>query len=149
MGFILKITGLIVITWGVLRAFFIIVEIGRGYVDLHFIDLSIVFMPIVMGLLIIGFGEVIDLLQKVFDQNEPEKVLTEVNEEPVVIRNISLYAEQDLEAFYSNKNMEIHTINPTRDRDVFAVEVDGRTEYIELGGFSPKVLSEKEAEKYL
>ena len=77
-------------------------------------------------------------LQKIYQQNDPvvEKDMeTNVKEEIKTMPLIPLYAERTIQEYYSEKGMEIGKIRPTRNRDVFAVEVNGETEYIELGDF--------------
>ena len=121
-------------------------QLSNEYYEIVFPNLSLFYVPIIYGALFIGFGEVIDLLQEFVDKDKPKP---EIQEEQKLVHysKVPFYVEQELKAFYSNKNLEIDTINPTRNRDVFAVEVEGRTEYIEI--YSLRILSEKEASKYL
>lgn len=164
VGFIIKVIGLIIIGWGFIQGLVVSAQVsqhnmvgmgewgmtnqldGSGFLSF----LSVVFSSAIYGILVIGFGEVIDLLQKINDQNGP-KALTSVMPkfEPVPVKPVPLSAEQQIKEFYSKMNIEVESIAQTKHRDVFMVKVDGRAEYIELRGHSPQLLSEEEAEKYL
>lgn len=141
IGFILKIFGLVVMAWGILKNLSFVAQMGGGLT----LD-DIFFVPLAVGLLFIGFGEVIDLLQKIHDQSAPEETIEST--QPVASA-IPLDSEQQLEEFYSKMNIEIESIAPTKHRDVFRVTVEGRAEYIELGGHSPRLLTGEEAEPYI
>ncbi len=108
--------------------------------------LSIVFTHAIYGILIIGFGEVIDLLQKIYDQKSPKSVPSATTGS---VSPIPWSSEQDIKAFDAKMNMTVSSISPTKNRNIFSVNVDGRTENIELGGLSPRLLSEEEATRYL
>ena len=114
---------------------------GRGFSLFSF--LSILFTHAIYAIVIIGLGEVIDLLQKIYDQKSPKPVLSD----PVRTRPIPLSSEQEIRDFYSKMNVKVESVSPTKSRDVFSVKVDGVSEFIELGGLSPRLLSEEEAEK--
>lgn len=150
VGFILKITGLLVVVHGLISGIVINATMAREFGEVTFIPLSVFFKPIIIGILIIGFGEFIDLLQEIADKGKPtpEKKEAPIQLE-IPIPKIPLYAEAEINEFYSNKNMKVNAIEPTKKRDLFIVKVDSQTEYIELGGFSPEILSEKEAQKRL
>ena len=96
---------------------------------------GIPFSPIPFsGILIIGFGEVIDLLQKIHDQNDPKAQVLQAME-ATICSPIPLAAEQEIKEFYANQNIWVDSILPTKKRTIFIVKVNGRTEYIELGGY--------------
>ena len=109
------------------------------------IAITTVFAPMVVGLLIYGFGEVIDLLQELVDKGKPK-----VEEESLIeIPKVPFYAESEIKDYYKKKNSEIGAIKLTSKSDTFSVEVDGKIEYIELTGFTPKVLTQEETEKLM
>ena len=145
IGFILKISGVIVMVWGLIQGFVVLTEFSSEYGEIPMVALTAIFTPIVIGLLIIGFGEVIDLLQELVDKGKPKVE----KDRPSISSTIPLFDEADLRNFYSNKDIEINTIKPTKRRDLFIVEANGKTEYVELGGFLPRVLSEQEVQEYL
>ena len=152
IGFILKVSGVVVMVWGVIQGFVILAEFSSEYGEIPIVALTAIFTPIVAGLLIIGFGEVIDLLQSLVDKGKPkfEKGKSKIeNDSPSILPTIPLFDEADLREFYSNKAIEIDTIEPTKRRDLFIVEANGKTDYVELGGFSPRILSEKEVQEFL
>lgn len=153
IAFILKIIGVIVIAWGIISGIVFLATVSNEYGGGPPIGAwSVFFSPILVGFLIIGFGEIIDLLQRIFDQNKPEgeKMAwpTEPEESNLPDRSISLQAEREIKEFYAKKTLEIEQISPTNDPDVFVVKANGEVQYIELGGFSPRLLPEQEAEKY-
>ena len=145
MGFILKISGVVVMVWGVIQGFVILAELSSEYGELPMVALTAIFTPIVAGLVIIGFGELIDLLQELADKGKPE--VEKIR--PPISQTIPLFDEADLREFYSNKDIEIDTIKTTNRRDLFIVEANGKTEYVELGGFTPRILSEQEVQELL
>ena len=86
IGFIIKIVGLVVLVWGFFQGILISTQFTQqnmgewevagpvgGFSLFSF--LSILFTHAIYGILIIGFGEVIDLLQKIYDQKSPKPVL--------------------------------------------------------------------------
>jgi len=142
IGFILKITGVVVIAWGIIEGFIVFAEFSSGYGQIPIVALKIFATPIVIGLLIIGFGEVIDLLQRLLNGDKSKAI----SNEGLKKRNIPFFAEQEIKGLYPNKEL---AITPTHDRAIFQVGVDDRKEYIEVGGNSPRILTEAEAEKYI
>ena len=154
IGFVLKIVGLCAISWGIVQAFILMVQLSNSFPHgMGFISLGSVVVPFaIYGLIFIGFGEVIDLLQKIHDQNDPKVQALQAVEKELrssAIASFSLTAEQEIKEFYSNHNSWVDAILPTKNRNVFIVKTNGRIEYIELGGPVPKTLSEDEALKDL
>lgn len=158
IGFTLKVIGLVVIGWGIIQAFIVLNSFSQPFPnEMGMIEnvggigfggfLTIVATNAVYGILIIGFGEVIDLLQKIHDKNEPK--MTIESNLPVPTSSVPIGAQKEMNEFYTKMNMKIEWMLPTKSRDVFMVKVDGRSEYIDLGDHSPRQLSEEEAEKYL
>lgn len=148
IAFILKMTGLVIIGWGVIAGFLVLSEYNSDYGYVPLLAITTVFTPFVVGILFIGFGELIDLVQKIA---EGKQVTSPPNEESVPIAptsTIPFYAEQELKAFYSNQNEEVHLIESTTERDVFKVTVKERTEYVEIGGFKPNILTKEEAIRF-
>jgi len=70
IGFIIKISGVVVIAWGIIQGFLVLAEFSIEYGEIPMTALAGFFTPTIMGLLIIGFGEVIDLLQELVDTKE-------------------------------------------------------------------------------
>ncbi len=147
IGFLLKISGAIVMVWGVFQGFIVIAEFSSEYGEIPLVAITAFFTPILMGLVIIGFGEVIDLLQQLADKGKPKA--TPKKESAPPSHTIPLFDEADLKAFYSSKGIEINTITATKRRDIFIVESNGKVDYVELGGFSPRILSEDEVEEFM
>lgn len=149
VGFSLKILGLIVIGWGIISGFIIITDYQNDYGYVPILALTTFFTPILIGLLIIGFGELIDLVHKiVYGKNPTPSDATQEEEQSISPPTIPFYAEQEITTFYTNQNEQVERITPTTARDVFKVTVNDRIEYVEVGGFTPKVLTEEEAERF-
>jgi hypothetical protein len=149
MGFILKVAGIVVIVWGVIHGVAFLAEYAMEFGDISIFALTTFFTPTLIGLLIIGFGEVIDLLQELAHKGKAKVENNNASEVPVIpiAQKVPFYAEAEIKDYYNEMKMEIGTIQRTNKSDIFSVEVDGKTEYIELSGFKPKVLSEEEVEK--
>lgn len=150
IAYILKITGLIVIGWGIIAGIIVLTDYNSDYGYVPLLALTTVFTPFVIGIVLIGFGELIDLVQKMVGGQQPNRVEAEAGEEELTSHStiIPFYAEQEVKSFYSNQGEEVHHIEPTSKRDIFKVAINDRTEYVEVGGFSPKVLTAEEAERF-
>jgi hypothetical protein len=154
IGFVLKVVGLIAISWGIIQAFILMVQIsdpfshGMGFISFG----GVVASSAIYGVVFIGFGEVIDLLQKIHDQNDPKIQALQAAEKELrssAIAPVPIFAEQEIKEFYSNQNSWVDSILPTKNRNIFIVKTNGRIEYIELGGPVPKTLNEDEASEHL
>jgi len=170
MGYIIKIAGVVVMGWGVLQSiFFLVATSGMGtqftneFGEILYMNdtiggaalfgfIGIIATHVLYGVLIIGFGEVIDLLQDIYFRLNPkaEEEWLQKQEEKMTLFSdeIPLWVEQDIKAFYKDSGETVDTIHHTNGRDVYKVTLGDRNEYIEMGGFQPKVLSEEEAQKY-
>lgn len=153
IGFVLKAAGLVVIAWGIIQGFRFIMSFGHSFSNgMGIVSfLNTIFTYSIYGILIIGFGEVIELLRKIYDQNDPKAQslqAMEHNSRTVANTSIPLAIDQEIKEFYANKNIWVDAILPTKNRTVFIVKVNGRTEYIELGGLTPKILTGKEETSY-
>ena len=152
IGFIIKISGVVVIAWGIIQGFLVLTEFSLEYGEVPLVTLTAFFMPTIAGLLIIGFGEIIDLLQELVDKGKPkvEKEKSKIEKDNPPIRpTVPFFDEADLREFYLDKDIKIDKIKPTKNRDLFIVEANGKTDYVELGGFSPRILSEQEVKDFL
>lgn len=168
MGFILKITGIIVIVWGFIQAMIVQSqfqqmyngwdEFGNGMMETFKVGAApffgVLLTNLLYGVLIIGFGEVLDLLQKIYDHQNPEEA--EARERRALEKSsapttnvVTLEAEKAIRSFYQAKGIEVDAIRPLAARDLFAISIGTTQEVIDLAGFSPRVLSEEEASKYL
>jgi hypothetical protein len=143
IGFVLKVVGLAVIGWGIIQGFIYIVSFGESFMGgmgiFSFLNTIVTYS--ICGILIIGFGEVIDLLRKIHDQNDPKLQVAPS------IAPVPLSAEQEIKEFYKNQNIWIDSISSTKHATVFIVKANDRIKYIELGGTMPKILSEDEVAK--
>ena len=113
IGFVLKAAGLVVIAWGIIQGFIFIVSFGDSFSNGMgtFSFLNSIFTYSICGILIIGFGEVIDLLQRIHDQNDPKaQALRAVKDNSRTVANTStpLAIEQEIKDFYSTQNIWVN-----------------------------------------
>lgn len=169
IGYLIKIAGIIVIAWGIIVGIFYIgsaAQMGGQFMnewgELHYSSgfsggvffgfISILATHALYGVLIIGFGEVIDLLQRIYFRLHPEaeeQWAKEQKEKNVVqTEDVPFWVETELRAYYKERELTFESIKKTSDAYVFKVVVDGRVEYVEVGNFKPRVLSDEDAKKF-
>ncbi|MFS0689508.1 hypothetical protein AB1K89_09710 [Sporosarcina sp. 179-K 8C2 HS] len=170
IGYIIKIAGVVVIGWGVIQGIFslsMMAQMGghlmNHWGEMHhssgitgtalFAFLGIVASHFLYGLLIIGFGEVIDTLQKIYFHMDPEAKQQwedERKEKESVVPNqeVPFWVEQEVKAYYETMQSNVHTIEKTNDPYVFKIAVDERVDYIEVGNFKPRILSDEESARF-
>ena len=169
IGYLIKIAGMIVIAWGVLQAIFYVstmsqmggeifdqfgnVEYSNGVSGIAFFNfIRIIAAHLLYGLLIIGFGEIIDLLQRIYFKLDPEAELEwqteQAEKETVRETDVPFWVETELKRYYEEQQTVFDSIEKTSDAYIFKVTVNGRVEYVEVGNFNPRVLPVEEAEKY-
>ena len=109
----------------------------------------------IYGSLLLGFGEVIRLMQGLFNQREP-KIDGEISvpsgghralwqaDEPVV----SKAAKQKITDFYAKQQLEFDRLEATPyEGYVIVYRGEGR-EIIDLNGFKPEILSDQETKNH-
>mgnify|MGYP007003808612 CR=1 FL=1 len=174
IGYIIKIAGVVVIGWGIIQGIFslsMMAQMGDQYMNewgemqytsgitgaALFAFLGIIATHFLYGLLIIGFGEVIDYLQKIYFSMEPEakrQWLEERKEKEEEKRNavsdeeVPYWAKQHANIYYNKMQSTVQSIENTSDPYIFKISVDGRIEFMELGNFEPRILSDEEAAKF-
>ena len=70
-------------------------------------------------------------------------------ESPIEIPKFHFTRNRKLKIIIRRKIVKSEQLKPTSKSDIFSVEVDGKIEYIELTGFTPKVLTQEETEKLI
>lgn len=169
IGYLIKIAGIVVMVWGFIVGMFFLggtAQLGGQFIDewgeIHYSSaltggaffgfISILATHALYGILIIGFGEVIDLLQRIYFRLHPEaeQQWQKEKEEKEVVRkeDIPFWVETELKGFYEEQHLTYSSIEKTSDAYIFKVVVDDRVEYVEVGNFKPRVLTEDEAKKY-
>ena len=118
-----------------------------------FAFLGIIATHFLYGLLIIGFGEVIDYLQKIYFSMEPEAKQQwedERKKKEIVVPegDVPFWAEQHVNIYYKKMQSTVQSIEKTSDPYIFKISADGRIEFMELGNFEPRILSDEEAAKF-
>lgn len=172
IGYAIKIAGVVVMAWGVIQGIFTLVmmsQMGGGHMNewgefqyssrltgaAFFGFIGIVATHFLYGLLIIGFGEVLDLLQKIYFRLHPEAEQQWMKEqeekekkEVVPPSEIPFWVQKELEQFFEKRELGYQSAEKTSDPYVFKVNVEDRAEFIEVGSFEPRVLTDEEAEKF-
>lgn len=173
MGYALKIAGLVVMAWGVIQGIFSLVMMAQmgghmmnewGEIQYSsgmtgatlFAFVGIVATHFLYGLLVIGFGEVIDLLQKIYFRLHPEAEQEWMEEQKEQEERNTTYPDgdvpfwvrSDLKPFYEKKELAIKSIEKTEDPYVFKVNLEDRSEYVAMGNEGPRILSDEETLKY-
>ncbi|MDN4606638.1 hypothetical protein [Sporosarcina highlanderae] len=170
IGYAIKIAGVVVMVWGVIQGIFTLTMMAQmgGHItnewgEMHmssglsgaalFAFIGIVASHFLYGLLIIGFGEVIDLLQKIYFRLHPEAEQAWVKEqeekEVVPPSDIPYWVQKEIEAYYTKQELAVQSIEKTSDPYIFKVNVKDRTDFIEVGDFAPRILSDDEAKKFI
>ncbi|MCM3611884.1 hypothetical protein M4S82_11520 [Planococcus sp. MERTA32b] len=103
---------------------------------------------VIYGMLLVGFGEVIKLMQGLFNQREPERPVedTETVRRAVLRKSgentISLETRNRIMDFYTKKNMIVDDIEPTPYDGYAIVHHDGRRDIADLNNWEVEILSE-------
>ncbi|MBD7984019.1 hypothetical protein H9649_05465 [Sporosarcina sp. Sa2YVA2] len=173
IGYLIKVAGIIVVAWGVLQGIIYLVgmsQMGGEYYDQFgnveytgglsgmalFGFIGILATHLLIGLLLVGFGEIIDLLQRIYFKLDPQaeqewKAELAEKEKAELVKmktEVPFWVETELKRYYDEQQTTFDSIEHTSDAYIFKVTVDGRVEYVEVGNFKPRILSEEEAEKY-
>lgn len=148
VGLLLQIVGLVIIGINLIRALN----------SLDFVDGSLAFdiflQGVIFGVLFIGFGEVIKLLQGLFNQREPEIVPAETadskpgNLEKRPNRKVTPESEARIREFYAAQNLQVDGIEAAPYGGYYIVNRQNERDIIDLYGFKPEVLSEAEISKH-
>ncbi|WP_339252910.1 hypothetical protein NSQ43_03080 [Sporosarcina sp. FSL W8-0480] len=170
IGYAIKVAGVVVMGWGVIQGIVTLVMMSQmgghmnewgewqysgGFGAAVFGFIGVVAAHFLYGLLIIGFGEVIDLLQKIYFRLHPEAEQEWVKEqeekakkEVVPPSEIPYWVQKELEQFFEKRELNFQSAEKTSDPYVFKVIVEDGVEFIEVGSFEPRVLTDEEAEKF-
>ena len=140
----LQVLGGIIIAGYAFRAYGLIYQFGGGAAFEVFLQ------GLIFGMLLIGFGEVIKLMQGLFNQREPERPV----EDPETARRMSLTESADstvsLETrsrimdFYTKKNMIVDDIEATPYDGYAIVHHDGQRDIVDLNNWEIEILTENQ-----
>lgn len=109
----------------------------------------------VSGAVLLGFGELLKLMQGLFNQREPEsavklpqatgvtRILQDQEEQP-----ISESDKQLLTEFYTKQNMEFERLEATPYAGYVIVHRGDRRDIVDMNGFKPEILSEAEVRNH-
>lgn len=171
IGYMIKIAGVVVMVWGFIQgiySLFMMAQMGGQFMNewgemqyasgitgtALFAFLSIIATHFLYGLLIIGFGEVIDTLQKIYFRMDPEakkqweKEQREKKEALTPDGEVPFWVDQEVKRYYEKTQSNVQSIEKTSEPYVFKITVDDRIEYMEVGNFEPRILSDEETAKF-
>lgn len=103
---------------------------------------------VIYGMLLIGFGEVIKLMQGLFNQREPERPVEDAEiERRTALRKsgedtISLETRNRIMDFYTKKNMIVDDIEPTNYAGYAIVHHDGQRDIVDLNNWEVEILTD-------
>lgn len=138
----LQIVGGTLIAVYALRALALIGDFGGGPA------FDIFLQGVIFGMLLIGFGEVIKLMQGLFNQREPERPVEDVEKERrAALRksgtnSISLETRNRILDFYTKKNIIVDDIEPTPYDGYATVHHGGQQDIVDLNNWEVEVLTE-------
>lgn len=139
---VLQILGGTLIAAYTIRALVAIDEFGGGPA------FEIFLQGVIFGMLLIGFGEVIKLMQGLFNQREPERPIMEVRStgraalQKTNDRTVSLEMRNRIMDYYSKNNVIVDDIEATPYIGYALVDYNGQRELVDLNNWEPEVLSD-------
>src|SRR5690606_31972153 len=114
---------------------------------------EVLLQGLIFGMLLIGFGEVIRLMQGLFNQREPERPV----EDPETARRkslmktgestVSLDARNRIIDFYTKKNMIVDDIEASPYDGYAIVHHDGQRDIVDLNNWEVEILTQKQLNK--
>lgn len=149
VGTLLQVAGGLITAVYALRALFAVNLMGGG------IAFEIFLQGLIFGVLLVGFGEVVKLLQGLFNQREPEpprvgkataggyRVLQDSND-----RTVSAETQNRIREFYEKKGLAADEIEATPYEGYVIVRREGKRDIVDLNGFRPEILSGLEVSRH-
>lgn len=143
----LQVLGGVMIAAFALRAFMVIEEFGGG------VAFEVLLQGIIYGMLLIGFGEVIKLMQGLFNQREPDRPIEEpIVEGKVPLRNSSenkvfLEDRNRIMDFYTKRKIIVDDIEATPYEGYAIVHHDGQKDVVDLNNWEIEILTEAQLKK--
>lgn len=140
----LQALGGIIIAGYTFRALGVIYDLGGG------VAFELFLQGLIFGMLLIGFGEVIKLMQGLFNQREPERPVEdeETARRMSLIKTddslISLDARNRIIDFYTNKNMIVDDIEAAPFSGYAIVHHDGQRDIVDLNNAEVEILTEEQ-----
>lgn len=142
IAMVLQVVGGFIIAAYSFRALVLIDQFGVGTAFEVFLQ------GVIIGTLFIGFGEVIKLMQGLFNQREPERPVVEVKSEGRAALQksnngtVSLEARNRIMDFYTMNNMIVDDIEATPYKGYSIVHHDGKRDLVDLNKDEMEVLTE-------
>jgi len=147
------------LTVQIVGAAIIIINFFRAITSVYFAGGAVAFeiflQGLIFGVLIVGFGEVINLLQGLFNQREPEDSPVHQKQSDSTLHSVSLRLNQSLvssntirqiKALYAMENIEVENVEATPYDGFVFVYAQGKRDIVDLNGFQPEILTAKEIE---
>lgn len=147
------------LTVQIVGAAIIIINFFRAISSVDFAGVAAAFeiflQGLIFGVLFLGFGEVINLMQGLFNQREPEDSPVHQKQSDTMLKSTSLRPNQSpvssnalrqIKALYAMKNLEVENVEATPYEGFVFVYVQGKRDIVDLNGFQPEILTAKEIE---
>lgn len=147
IGHILQVTGGILIAIYILRASFVGSEFGAGPA------FDVFLQGVIFGMLLIGFGEVIKLMQGLFNQREPLRPMEdEENNKKAALQKsagdtVSLESRNRIMDYYTKNNMIVDDIEAAPYGGYAIVHHDGKRDIVDMNNFELEILSDSQLNK--
>ena len=145
----------------IVGAFIIIIAFFRAIASIDVVGGAVAFevfmQGIIYGVLFLGFGEVINLMQGIFNQREPESSLVQQEQSHTGLNNASLRPNQStvssdmkwqIQELYAKKKMEVDNVEETPFEGFVCVYSQGKRDIVDLNGFHPQILTAREINEH-
>ena len=126
-----------------------------------FLGFTVFVNGVIVGIIFLGFAEVIKLLQGIYNQGEERTGRLQFSEEPPAEETpedpvssvereegVPEVTAERLDRFYSKKGRTLEKVRLTGVKDVYLVTADGRKELIEMNVLTPDTVSENTLQKH-
>ncbi|WP_033541676.1 hypothetical protein [Planococcus sp. CAU13] len=140
----LQVLGVIIIVAYTFRALAIVDEFNGGTAFEVFLQ------GLIFGMLLIGFGEVIRLMQGLFNQREPFRPVEDGETERRAAlaktgeRTVSLETRNRIMDYYAKQNMIVDDIEATPYDSYFIVHRDDERDIVDLNNWEVEILTENQ-----
>ena len=154
IGSILRFAGYGVIGLGFILAFWSMQNVDViGFAHIQYI-ISFLLIHVVVGIVLFGLSEIVNLLQILVNREAGDLIDVKYNVEKLYSEKqlhnketVSEKAKAEIVVFYGAESINSEDIQATDLEDIYLVKRGDDIDIIELGGFSPIILSKKQIDK--
>ncbi|AQQ52164.1 hypothetical protein [Planococcus lenghuensis] len=149
VGTMLQIAGILIVIINAFRALFAFSVFGGT------VAFEIFLQGVMFGVLFIGFGEALKLLQGLFNQGEPEppQVVKPLAEGERLVHKtdeneVSAAVKNRVTEFYAKRGLAVDEVEGTPYEGYVIVHREGNRDIVDLNGFKPEILAASEVERH-